>query len=169
MIEVVNGNALKAEGVLVHQVNYLGIMGGGIALTIAREFPQVYDEYVKLCEQFAGNERNLLGTFQVVTLDPTKNKGTKPGTPIIINMFSQDDFSRNYCLTSYGSMKIAFKKIHDYAKENGYNVAVPYNIGCGIAGGDWKVVKDEIIDPIFMDSDVKITIYKLDNPYNSNI
>lgn len=40
----------------------------------------------------------------------------------------------------------------------GYSIAIPYGIGCGLAGGEWRVVRP-MIDEIFQNYDV--SIYKL--------
>lgn len=46
-------------------------------------------------------------------------------------------------------MKLAFKRIRTYLIENNINeLAMPFNIGCGLANGDWKVVSG-LIDGIF--------------------
>jgi len=46
----INGNLLDIpEGILVHQVNTLGVMGAGIALQIKKKWPQVYSEYKDKC------------------------------------------------------------------------------------------------------------------------
>lgn len=45
----------------------------------------------------------------------------------------------------------------DYSKYKGCSIAIPYGIGCGLAGGDWKIVK-QMIDDILGECDV--TIYK---------
>ncbi|EGL17721.1 hypothetical protein HMPREF9413_4472 [Paenibacillus sp. HGF7] len=39
------------------------------------------------------------------------------------------------------------------------SIALPYNIGCGLAGGDWDIV-EQIIEEVFIDYDV--TLYKFE-------
>lgn len=51
------------------------------------------------------------------------------------------------------------KEVKELSKQLNKSVAIPYGIGCGLAGGDWNIIS-ELIDSIF--SDYKVTIYKLD-------
>jgi hypothetical protein len=50
---------------------------------------------------------------------------------------------------------------NELIKENstlyGMSIAIPFNLGCGLAGGNWDTV-DKIIEDVFDDYDV--TIYK---------
>jgi len=41
------------------------------------------------------------------------------------------------------------------AKKNNLSIAIPYGIGCGLAGGKWDIVYD-IIEEVFNDYDVVI-------------
>ena len=40
------------------------------------------------------------------------------------------------------------------------SIAIPYGIGCGLAGGNWLTVK-RILSEVFADSNVDVTIYAL--------
>ena len=65
MIKIVEGNILDAtEDVMVHQVNCIGIMGGGLALEIRKKYPEVYYSYLRFIEG-KGNYP-LLGSVQTV-------------------------------------------------------------------------------------------------------
>ena len=43
--------------------------------------------------------------------------------------------------------------------EKGYSVSIPYNIGCGLAGGDWNIVS-KMIEEIFGQSSIDCVLYK---------
>ena len=46
MIKYIQGDLLKTDATLIlHQVNLQGIMGGGLAYSIARKYPSVEREY----------------------------------------------------------------------------------------------------------------------------
>lgn len=72
---------------------------------------------------------------------------------IICNMFSQ---MPNFT-TDYEAMKKALVEIKDMAKRLNKNVCMPYNIGCGIANGNWGIVEQIIID-VF--DDYEVTLYR---------
>lgn len=76
---------------------------------------------------------------------------------IVANIFSQLDVGRNERKTDYKKLKIGLKKVCKYAKENNLSVALPYKIGCGLAGGNWNIVY-KIIDSVF--EDYEVTMYE---------
>ena len=50
-MDVVSGNLLEIEeGIICHQVNCQGVMGAGVAKTIASRYPQVLSAYRELCD-----------------------------------------------------------------------------------------------------------------------
>ncbi len=69
-------------------------------------------------------------------------------------MFSQTlDFK-----TAYYAMKTTLTTIKDMAKDLNLSVCMPYNIGCGIADGEWEIV-EQIIADVF--DDYEVTLYRL--------
>jgi hypothetical protein len=48
--------------------------------------------------------------------------------------------------------------LKEEAKKQGLRVALPYNIGCGLANGEWSVV-EPMIEEVF--SDYEVMLYKL--------
>lgn len=134
VIEVI-GDALDNQcDVLCHQVNLQGVMGGGIALSIANKFPNVESEYEKYSKKKLGE----------VCFVKTSNY-------VVANCFSQTwTFD-----TDYESLKMCLDKVVDYMNENNlHTVAIPYKYGCGIANGDWNTVRS-----IFEEKLVGFTLY----------
>jgi len=155
MIKVINGNILNAsENIICQQVNCKKVMGSGLAKQIRTKYPEVYQSYKKFCE----SEKELLGEVNsVVVQDKATNR-----TYIILNIFGQDGYGRDKQYTDYNALKRAFKRIYDNLNISGMpfygmSIAIPYNFGCGLAGGNWNIVY-KIIEEIFQDYDV--TIYK---------
>lgn len=37
---------------------------------------------------------------------------------------------------------------------------MPYNLGCGLAGGDWEVVR-EMLREVFEDTNIRLELWKL--------
>ena len=68
MISYHEGDLLKSNcDVICHQVNLQGVMGGGLALQIARKFPQVEHEYkhrIYCVNKMPLLMESLKGTFQ---------------------------------------------------------------------------------------------------------
>lgn len=125
-MKIVNKDILLAsEDIICHQVNELSVMGAGLALQIKNKYPRVFEAYIKHCNE------QCLGKIQLVGINPEQ---------AICNMFSQRGISRSCRTTDYDLFEQCISKLAKYAKENNKTVAIPYGIGCGLAGGDWKVV-----------------------------
>lgn len=145
MIKIINGDILNCtEDIIVHQVNVAGVMGGGIALQLAKKYEKLEETYAEFCEMYDNDYNKLKGKVFKVML-----KGK-----FIMNMFSQKE---NFD-TDYESMKVALEEVKEYAKSYNLSIAIPYGIGCGIANGDWNTVLS-IIDKVF--KEYKVTLYKL--------
>ena len=149
MIKIVNGDLLKAsETIIAHQVNCQGKMNLGLAKQIRNTCPNVYNDYKKLCNRESPYE--LLGETQLIMVDKTR---------YVANIFAQLDYGRKPIIyTDYDALFKGLKYIKDLAKENNKSVALPFGLGCGLAGGSWNEVYG-IIEDVF--SDYEVTLYKL--------
>lgn len=126
---------IKEEGNLVtgnyevfcHQVNCYKVMGAGIAKQIRDRYPEVYEEYEK-------REYAFLGAIDWIH--------THDGR-ICVNMYAQKDYGTGSRKTDYIGFAGCLAELEDYlcSVPKDYKVAFPYRIGCGLAGGDWKVVE----------------------------
>lgn len=134
--------------IIVHQANCFHTMGAGIAKVIAQKYP----EAVKADKETIKGDKNKLGSFSI---------GFGKDRKIIINMYSQYSFSNTHIETDYTAMETALEEIKLFAKSHHRNIAIPYKIGCGLAGGDWNTVYN-ILMKIFDKSDVKLIICKLE-------
>lgn len=126
MIREIQGDLLNAKAdVICHQVNCKGVMGAGLARKIRNKFPLIVGPYKAAC--YVSGE-HLLGTVQYFH------------TPVyaIANLFAQDDYGSGKCHTDYDALKSCFRRLA-IAWPDGV-IAVPYNLGCGLAGGDWNKV-----------------------------
>lgn len=145
MIIIKSGDVLQAkENLICHQCNELGVFGGGLALQIATQYPNVEKEYQEYCKDFNRKGKELYGEWQTCQAHREV---------FIANCFTQQNFN-----TRYDLVKKVFKQIKNYAKQRDLSVCMPCGYGCGIANGDWNEVL-KIIESIFTDYD--ITIYKL--------
>lgn len=150
-VKVVDGDILNCEeDIICHQTNCIGIMGGGVALQIRKKYPNVYEEYVAFCKQYRVHPAELLGHVQFCNT---------PDGKVIANCFGQNSTSGSPVLTNYAALEEALYTVNKFARSRKLTVAIPYNIGCGIAGGNWATV-EEIINRIFGDEEVVCTLYK---------
>lgn len=148
MIKSIKGDLLRQDsGVICHQTNYYGVMGGGIAYAIQRDLltSEQYAEYEKYCKLHG---RGALGTVQFIQLNDGR---------YLANIFSQDDDFGDTPYTDYVAFRSAVNEVERFAKEKDLTVAFPGYIGCGIAVGNWGIVSD-ILDDIFSRSKVECTI-----------
>lgn len=129
MVKYVKGNLLDSDcDYICHQVNCQGVMGSGIAKQIRERWPEVYEMYKRFCEGYECGPHYLLGHIQFVD---------RVG---VINMFSQDNYGYDGTrYTSYDAFDKCLQRIRDVV-ESGTKIGFPKNIGCGLGGGNWKVI-----------------------------
>ena len=151
MIHIQNGNLLKSDcNIIAHCCNCQGGFGSGIAGQIRREFPyayQAFSEDVRSPEDKLGTYTLGLPFEQVnARLDNIKNYN-------IFNLYGQLEYGpgdKQYI--NYNaflqSMILMFEKITDWKSKStkSFKVGMPYLIGCGLAGGDWNVVEELILN-----------------------
>ena len=152
MIRIKNENILNMEsGILVHQCNCLGIMGGGVAKAVKDKYPKVFREYKVLCDRNIGNTLNLLGETQFVKCEDGI---------VVANIFGQLNVGMGR-QTDYFALESGLKNVLKYAIENDIGcIGIPYKIGCGLGGGNWAYVS-KIIDNIFSDVDLVVELYRI--------
>lgn len=154
MIKFYNGDLLTSNaGIIAHQVNCKGVMGAGLAKQIKERYPKVFKEYKKLCDQSnnAGDSKLLLGVVQFIEID---NK-------IFANCFSQWGYNARVKQTQEVYFEECMKMLLEYAQsENISNIAIPYKMGCGLAGGDWDNEIFPIIKSVFESTTTTLEIWK---------
>ena len=156
-IKVLEQNiVLTDKDIIVHQVNCLGKMGSGVAKAIYTKYPEVKKEYLKFHKKEmkkASETRDLLGLVQFVDVYDGK---------IVANVFGQDKIRKNWkdttVYTKEDKLIEGIQKVKELAEKQGFSVAIPYEIGCGLANGDWNSVQPKI-EAVFEDSDVDVVFY----------
>lgn len=115
MITIKNGDILKStENIIVHQVNCAGIMGGGLARQLARQFPKLEENYREVCRRNKFDYQKLKGKVYIFS---SENK-------YIANIFSQES-SFN---TDYEAIEKCLKIIKNYAIKKNLTIAIPFKI-----------------------------------------
>lgn len=134
--KVINGDLLNSNcSIIAHQCNCLSKRPAGLSAQISKKYP-------------AANPYKCNNTERIGTIDVISTNGCK-----IINMFAQyaPGKSKNEDRLLY------FKKCLDAIDNMGFNeVAMPYMIGCGLAGGNWDEYKK-----LLNECKTDIVIYKL--------
>jgi O-acetyl-ADP-ribose deacetylase (regulator of RNase III) len=151
---------LAKEGkfeVIAHGCNCHSTMGAGIAPQMAKAFGcdrfdmELYSSDINKL----GNidyETVALGEKVIFSLDFAKNNRNEPELTII-NAYTQ--YNLGYRSIDYEALILCLRKINVVFM--GKHIGLP-QIGCGLAGGDWKIVRG-IIQRELKDCKVTIVIY----------
>ena len=109
----------------------------------------MYHHYKALCD-WQGSE--AFGKVQFLL--PTLKKDF-----YVVNMFAQDSYGRDKRYTDYIALHNCLVKVEHFMHQHHLKtLALPYGLGCGLAGGDWKIVY-EIIRDVFTPVSNEITVY----------
>lgn len=151
MIKQYTGNILKSNvNIVCQQVNHQGVMGAGLAKEIKDRYPEVMSPYLQLCKMdFDKIRRN--GIVSWCTVGDNR---------YIASIFGQDKYGTDRRHTDYYALSAGFETVRQYAEPRRLIVGIPYKIGCGLGGGDWKVVKDIIHDIFKYSPYLDVRIYK---------
>lgn len=128
-MEVVIGNLLDVtDGVIGHQTNCIGVAGAGVARSIAQYYPRWKDAYIEVCRAY--NVRDLIGKLHLYNATPDLT---------IASLYGQRTTGRGI-MTDYTALARALTKLHERTPPAN-PIYLPYGIGCGLAGGDWRAVQ----------------------------
>lgn len=130
-------------------------MGAGIAKQIANTYPEVEKTNRQLFRTVGADD--LFGTIKVIRCHDGRQ---------CVNMYSQYGFGRdvNTAYTDYDKMRDCLSLLADYLRENVSEdtpVGIPYGIGCGLGGGDWRRVRKMIEE---FDSRISQDVYIISLP-----
>lgn len=152
--------ALKGEfHAIAHGCNCFCTMGAGIAVEMAHHFDCNNPEIYNLESPELSGNINKLGMIQANAFR-VKNIHFE-GVVAIINAYTQYGFGKNHSDSTkapldYEALTLCLRKInHDFRD---LEIGLP-QIGCGLAGGDWKKVK-KIIKKELKDCYVTVVIYE---------
>lgn len=127
---------------IAHQVNCQGVMGAGVALQLKQKYPELMERYVEFINDFKGCNYDIPPLGKSLCYDTKDIEGH-----IIVNIFGQNQYGCSKCYTNYDAVYQAFENFHDYliadheaCWDAQLPIAIPYKMGCGLAGGDWEVM-----------------------------
>lgn len=164
-MRIVNGDLfdyIREHDAVMHQANCFNCMGGGFAGALAVKYPKAREADDNYRTETRAEK---LGHYSKVTLDI--------GTTVY-NIYSQyepgggyNDRYVNSQATDYEFLKIGLiRAVNDLITEKHPNndkltIAVPYMIGCGIAGGDIFVVEAILRHIEYTHPEIEFVAYKL--------
>lgn len=155
MITTKIGNILNAEeNIICHQVNAQGVAGAGLAAQIKRVYPNFLHVYQDMCQSF---------TFQQMKVNGLVAWYTTLSGQMIASIFGQEFYGYGMQYTDYVALGNGLNAVRETAEmKDLLSVAIPYGIGCGLAGGDWNVVQNIIRDCFKYSPEIDVAIYKLE-------
>lgn len=156
MITYIKGDIFSSPAkILVNTVNTVGVMGKGVALEFKKRYPEMFQEYRRLCEE----KRLSIGTLMVwrksdkwVMLFPTKKHWRYPAKIEYIEA-GLKKFAENW--DKLGVDSIAFPRL-----------------GCGNGGLDWEEVRPMMkryLEKIPMNIYIYVGDYKDSMPEHLNV
>lgn len=141
LLEMFKNNEID---VMVHGANCFNIMGAGIARIIALNHPSALE--VDKNFKIPVGDINRLGSYSYASI---RNIEDEKRFQWIVNAYTQYQPGKNL---DYNALELALKKINFAFQSE--RIGLPL-IGCGIAGGDWRIVK-KIIKRQLKDCDVTV-------------
>ena len=168
-MKIIEGDliALAKQGhfdVITHGCNCWNQMGAGIAVAMKQNFS--CDKFPMEHPNYRG-DINKLGTidYRIISLEIDKSikignlnlLAPVFGTLAVVNSYTQYRYGRNHPdgvqkPVDYDAITLCMRKINHIFK--GKSIGLP-KIGCGLAGGEWSVVR-QIIERELVDMDVTI-------------
>jgi len=146
MIEYIQGNIFTSNAkVLVNTVNTVGVMGKGVALEFKKYYPNMFDEYKKLCDEkkFDIGDLHLYKTSNKWILNfPTKKHWRNPSKIEYIEQGLQ-------------------RLVQDAAKMQITDIAMP-KLGCGNGGLDWELQVKPLVEKYLKKFPMNVAIYEFD-------
>jgi len=133
---------------VVIPVNTLGVMGAGLAKQCRDQYPEVAEEYVRLCrtrEFVIGSlhwqwvKKTMCSVDRIIVCLPTKTDWRLPSK------------------IEYIALGL-HRFVLDYKKHGVRSVAFP-RLGCGLGGLDWKTQVYPLMKKYLEPLDIEVTIY----------
>ncbi|HRG89150.1 MAG TPA: macro domain-containing protein [Chitinophagales bacterium] len=144
MIKEITGDLIADADnydVIVHGANCFCTMKSGIAKQIIQHFP----EAEKVDKSTVKGDRAKLGTI-------THTTATKP---IVVNAYTQFNYGTDKINCDYNAVRSCMKALKQNFSSK--RIGMP-QIGAGLAGGDWSIIKQIIHDEL-QDEDITIVYW----------
>jgi len=127
-MKVVRGNILDfTEGIICHQVNCKRVAGSGLALQIRNKYPGWWERYRTTIASPGACDLYRVPTVSFLW---------------IASLYGQDGYGTDRRYTNYDHLDNALFELKQLALiyASNYPIYFPYGMGCGLGGGEWKIV-----------------------------
>lgn len=168
-----NKEALTANNTrfIAHCANCFNTMGSGVAAAIRKDFP--YAAWADNKTQ--AGLRTKCGDYTIGIPDHDLDRAGLIN-PIVFNLYGQYTMGSHQRQVNYEWLFNALSKMAEHVDQTvtfyntHFTVGFPHKMGCGLAGGNWNVVKI-LIEEAFKEYNLeeRILIYDIDNMPNSKI
>lgn len=158
-MQIIKGNLIDlavdgTAGIIVHGCNCFHAMGSGIAGALAERFPEI--AYADRIYKGKGDPSKL-GHYSKANVNNERNYKGGVEYPLVnsfqcINMYTQYKPGSDFIPSLF---PFALKRLNEDFK--GQHLWFPM-IGCGIGGGDWTQVMDDMLTNL---TDVDVTVVVL--------
>lgn len=163
-INYVKGDATAPEGsgnkILVHCCNDIGAWGAGFVLALNKKWIGVSQRYTHWYREGYISpgvlDRLELGKVQLVVVEHNKRHRL-----VVANLIGQEGVGGYQGRPSirYDAIDLGLQRVKNYAETNFSSVHMP-RMGCGLAGGDWRVI-EALIQKNLTDHGIQVTVYDL--------
>jgi len=150
--DVIEAALIGNYDAFIHVANCENVMGGGLALQVRHRIPSLYKAD---CDYWIPSDYRL-GLF---------SRSHFSETTVGFNLYAQQIPDSSSRQLNYGSLVNSLSESIDYMIQNGIvceniiKVCLPKLMGCGLAGGDWKIVK-ELLQYTHFDCTVEFHTYE---------
>jgi O-acetyl-ADP-ribose deacetylase (regulator of RNase III) len=119
---------------IIHGCNAVGAFNAGLAKQIRQKYPKAYSDYISQIKLWD------IESFPLVNRLGWVIPSTQPDGRIILNAIIQVHYGTDRVQLNYD----ALNECLEYCAKQDYTIAFP-KIGCGLAGGDWDIVREMIM------------------------
>lgn len=138
--DITNISEIADSFMILHVVNCKKKLSKGVGLKIRSAYEGVYENYIQHFDVAAKYKREVLGSASFVKVTPTGGW--------VSNLFAQDDYGNDgQRYLNYEALATSLETVVAYrngtfreGKQIEGSIYVPYKMGCGLAGGSWKIV-----------------------------
>lgn len=172
-----DGNLLHAtEEYIAHQCNCVSVHPHGLSHMIAKQFPtaNIYGQRALRTSSVTGKpvknyarpeDIGTPGTIVVSNVNSDSNSGIK-GVIAMLAQYSMGrphEWSNIEGIADYVSDRTRYFKmcLDEIAKLDINSLAFPYNIGCGLAGGNWYTYQSMILDFARANPHIEVVLYRM--------
>lgn len=142
MLHILSGDLLQSDcNIMAHQCNCFAKAGKGIALQIKKLYPEAYEADKQFPIPVGRKDR--LGKVSWALVDQQ--------TKVVFNLYGQYQYGQNKRQTDYRALEHALHEMFQVIEKElqswpTIKIGMPYRIGCGLAGGDWTIVENLLLD-----------------------